>query len=250
MDVYMGGTEGTGKYYVLAETPLGRIGVRDLGDSVRIRVEPSAEGRKSLTSSLLSDNGWKQPGDNGQDRFSTVKAKHFQAPAALHGALNAIGAYEKEGEWNPTAGHWAEVNGFTSVVAAPEVSVTTQELDQAFDIEGSDPAKLRAEACLLREEAEQLRKKVAEDATKAVECESRAKACEHRARAIERALAEFENARQRVTDLGVASVTEHSAARKRLMRLTKKALLDIAEQLSLEAPKGAKKAELVDLIVD
>jgi hypothetical protein len=71
----MSGTERTGKYVVLARTPAGdRIGVRKLdnGGSVRIRIEPSDENVDHLCRELTREEDWKQPGDEGQNRFSIV----------------------------------------------------------------------------------------------------------------------------------------------------------------------------------
>lgn len=68
---YMAGTEGTGAYKVLAITARGRVGVRKLGDSVRIRVEPFYQCGK-VGAVLTAKVGWKQPGDGGQNRFSKV----------------------------------------------------------------------------------------------------------------------------------------------------------------------------------
>jgi hypothetical protein len=69
------GTERTGLYIVLARTPDGdRVGVRPLGGGqVRIRIEPSTKNIDSLRPGLTHEEGWKQPGDNGQNRFSIVE---------------------------------------------------------------------------------------------------------------------------------------------------------------------------------
>lgn len=71
----MSGTTGSGEYIVLARLHDGdRVGIRPLGDgTVRIRVEPSDENLKDLLEGLTREAGWKQPGDDGQNRFSIVK---------------------------------------------------------------------------------------------------------------------------------------------------------------------------------
>jgi hypothetical protein len=70
----MSGTEGTNEYTVLGRTPAGdRVGIRQLSDgSVRIRVEPSVANVGHLCAGLTREEGWKQPDDNGQNRFSLV----------------------------------------------------------------------------------------------------------------------------------------------------------------------------------
>jgi hypothetical protein len=73
---YMAGTEGTGEYLVIGQNKLGRLGIRPLGnDQVRIRIEPaSTEAAETLAKCFPAENGWKQPGDGGQSRFSYVAA--------------------------------------------------------------------------------------------------------------------------------------------------------------------------------
>jgi hypothetical protein len=70
----MSGTESTDGYVVLGRTSAGdRVGIRPLGDgSVRIRVEPSEANVGHLSAGLIREEGWKQPGDNDQNRFSLV----------------------------------------------------------------------------------------------------------------------------------------------------------------------------------
>jgi hypothetical protein len=70
----MAGSEGTYEYTVLARVPAtDRIGVRKLDNgAVRIRIEPSEANTDHLSKALTRENGWKQPGDEGQNRFSIV----------------------------------------------------------------------------------------------------------------------------------------------------------------------------------
>ncbi len=95
---YMAGTEKTGEYVVLAVTKRGRLGIRNLGDhGFRIRVEPNGRGnlarlRRRLTAEkLVRDDGWKQPGDNSQSRFSRVVFYADRASKFVAEALEAIG---------------------------------------------------------------------------------------------------------------------------------------------------------------
>ncbi len=88
---YMAGTEGTGKYNVVAESSFGRFGVRDLGDSVRIRLEPSDEAHAAKLAEVLTrEADWKQPGDASQDRFSIVVRKDDEGRAAFERAFSLI----------------------------------------------------------------------------------------------------------------------------------------------------------------
>lgn len=89
---YMAGTERTGEYVVLATSSYGMAGYRLLPDgSVRIRVEPSDAAHAAKLAAVLTDAaGWKQPGDNDQDRFSIVALKGGEALAALNQAFALI----------------------------------------------------------------------------------------------------------------------------------------------------------------
>jgi hypothetical protein len=101
----MDGTEGTGEYVVLATSSFGRVGYRDLGDVVRVRVEPSTAHTATIAQSLTSEAGWKQPGDDGQDRFSLLVPKGEAAKAAVSGAFALI----KRGRplaYHPQAPDW------------------------------------------------------------------------------------------------------------------------------------------------
>ncbi|MDB5186620.1 MAG: hypothetical protein JWM07_92 [Candidatus Saccharibacteria bacterium] len=87
---HMSGTEGTGEYKVLASSSFGRVGYRDLGYEVRVRVEPSPTQAENIAQTLSPDAGWKQPGDGGQDRFSIIVPKGEAATAALSDAFALI----------------------------------------------------------------------------------------------------------------------------------------------------------------
>jgi hypothetical protein len=104
---YMAGTEGTGEYLVVLRTRLGRVGYRDLNGSYRIRVEPKPEGRDPLATVLTQSSGWKQPGDQGQDRFSIV-VQRGQLFDVLGSAIEALEPVERGAEVNPSAPQWAQ----------------------------------------------------------------------------------------------------------------------------------------------
>lgn len=71
---HVAGTEGTHNYIVVGEGANGLVAVRLVsGSTFRIRVEPkNAAGAVAMAPSLSREGGWKQPGDQGQDRFSIV----------------------------------------------------------------------------------------------------------------------------------------------------------------------------------
>lgn len=86
-DTEMAGTERTFEYVVLAATPKGRLGVRDLGEgTARVRVEPTQA--NDPLSALSASEGWKQP-SLGYPRHSIVT----HSPVALAQAIvTAVGA--------------------------------------------------------------------------------------------------------------------------------------------------------------
>lgn len=254
--LYMAGTEGTGQYLVMCQTPLGRLGVRDLpGGSARVRVEPSTmEAAATLASSLTRPLGWKQPGDNDQSRFSRLVLP-YGLQSVVRMGLIALGAHQSA-EWNPNAPEWVRemvMGSGTSPQAiptpVPEVEPTITLAFTPVVVEGNDPAALRSEASLLREEASQLRERARLDATKASELEARAVACILRAAEIERALATFMAAKSKVRQLGVSSPTS-GGAKAGLSLLTKAQLMGLAEKLGIKVAKATKKSELVELIAE
>lgn len=70
----MAGTEGTGQYVGVASTVRGTVAVREYCPGFfRIRVEPKSESATGMIARKLTRNaGWKQPGDSGENRFSTM----------------------------------------------------------------------------------------------------------------------------------------------------------------------------------
>jgi len=105
---YMAGTEGTGEYVVVVRTRLGRVGYRLLGGgSYRIRVEPEAPISASLARLLTPSSGWKQPGSQGQDRYSLVVGEKL-FPNALGLAIRALGPEDAGAVINPAAPEWIQ----------------------------------------------------------------------------------------------------------------------------------------------
>lgn len=119
----MAGTEGTGRYVVIAATARGRVGVRVLDGTLdkmsrvsiaRVRVEPNSKLSVIKTmSETLQDGTWKQPGHEGQHRFSRVvhngKSKGKRLQRDVNKALVAIGVGElQKVDVNPEAPKWAK----------------------------------------------------------------------------------------------------------------------------------------------
>jgi hypothetical protein len=69
---FMAGTEGTGAYKPVVKTSLGQVGVRALGDSFRVRVEPANSEAAAVLAPYFPASQWKQPESGGQARFSCV----------------------------------------------------------------------------------------------------------------------------------------------------------------------------------
>lgn len=108
---FMAGTEGTGEYMVPLTTSLGAVGYRCLsGDRFRLRVEPVGDAVETLAPSFPSAD-WKQPGQGGQNRFSTVISGGYEAlGAALAKAVAALST-DQPGrvtfiQINPDAPQW------------------------------------------------------------------------------------------------------------------------------------------------
>ncbi len=104
----MPGTEGTGEYYVIGRTGRGKVGVRDLRNgSYRIRVEPfGARFVPKMAEYLSRVDGWKQPGDNDQNRFSKVLDQD-ELKEHTDTALAAIGNGTLVSKINTDVPEWA-----------------------------------------------------------------------------------------------------------------------------------------------
>jgi hypothetical protein len=96
----MAGTEMTFEYVVLAAAAAGRVGYRKIGETqYRVRLEPThpAAATAMAATGLLA--GWKQPGNGGQFRFSTVVGTKTGRDAAITTALRALYLADAEGEF-------------------------------------------------------------------------------------------------------------------------------------------------------
>lgn len=92
----MPGTEGTGEYRVLARSPRGRLGIRLLKGQVRVRIEPiDGNATTALSEHFMRSDGWKQPGDDEQFRFSLVIPADEAGMAVVEQALKALASGSK-----------------------------------------------------------------------------------------------------------------------------------------------------------
>lgn len=67
----MAGTERTGQYVGVVTSARGTVAVREYAPShFRIRVEPKGASAVIIGRKLTRSTGWKQPGDDSQNRFS------------------------------------------------------------------------------------------------------------------------------------------------------------------------------------
>jgi len=105
---YMAGTEGTGAYLVVLCTDLGRVGYRVLSTAYRVRVEPADGDAASVLAGAFLPPTWKQPGDNGQNRFSTMVYSGQRLEAVVKTAVAALCTGFGPVEVNPDAPDWAK----------------------------------------------------------------------------------------------------------------------------------------------
>jgi len=103
---YMAGTEGTGEYHVIAKNNVARLGIRPVGSSVRIRIEPAGDKEiTALADSFTVEAGWKQP-DMSQQRFSRFLPKNAEATQVVVDALKVLEAAGDKLERNSAARLW------------------------------------------------------------------------------------------------------------------------------------------------
>jgi hypothetical protein len=91
---HMNGSEMTGAYRVPVIGTYGRLGVRDLENgTVRIRIEPTnEEAARTLATHFPASNGWRQPGEQLQSRFSKVFRKDDpELSKTIRSAVKALG---------------------------------------------------------------------------------------------------------------------------------------------------------------
>lgn len=89
----MAGTQGTGEYRVIACNSAGRLGIRTLGGSVRIRIEPTGPSEAASLAELFPAPTWKQPeGSAGGKtyRFSQVVPMGTEGAKAVRAALKQL----------------------------------------------------------------------------------------------------------------------------------------------------------------
>ena len=105
---FMSGTEGTGEYFVLLISALGRIGYRLLGfNEYRVRVEPVSKDVVEEMSMHFDQSCWKQPGVEGQQRWSRMVAGGQNLKSALTTAITSMVEVSDTFEINPDAKTWA-----------------------------------------------------------------------------------------------------------------------------------------------
>lgn len=225
----MAGTEGTGEYTVYVVTALGRLGVRLLSDGrCRIRLEPSGAGAAvKMSASLTREAGWKQPGDQDQLRFSTVVDSEDALRDRVTAACAALGV-DATSEFGP------ECPDGLKALFAPPAEVLTE----------TNPEVLRKEAEKLAKAAE--RSRVAAE-KKLAEANARAKAAAvrvSRAQNIDEAVAGFDQAKGRLTSLGLP-VPNGNGKGNALGKLSKASLAKIAKDAGVAVPKGATKEAIL-----
>lgn len=82
------GSTGT-TFDVVAAFSAGKVGFRSLGaDGFRVRVVPA----NGTTLDLTSSDGWRQPGEDGQNRYSTVVKTTSGLAQAIAAATKALAA--------------------------------------------------------------------------------------------------------------------------------------------------------------
>lgn len=88
----MAGTEGTNEYVGLAVTDRGALAFRRLhGECARIRVEPVPNFGNEVATVLTREHGWKQLGDDNQNRLSTVAYSPEQEDRVVAMAFVGLG---------------------------------------------------------------------------------------------------------------------------------------------------------------
>lgn len=129
--LHVSGTEGTHNYVVIAASPLGFIAVRLLNsDSYRVRVEPdSPEGANTIAKSLSRSNGWKQPGDSAQNRFSiVVSASNLHDTIAK--AVDALSTGSSGDDWKSEDTSWSAALAAVAMAGSTDREVLLERLRQ------------------------------------------------------------------------------------------------------------------------
>jgi|JI7StandDraft_1071085.scaffolds.fasta_scaffold13256_4 hypothetical protein len=129
--LHVSGTEGTHNYVVIAASPLGIIAVRLLNsDCYRVRVEPdSPEGANTIAKGLSRSNGWKQPGDSGQNRFSiVVSASNLHDTIAK--AVDALSTGNNSDDWKSGDNDWSAALAAVAMAGSTDREVLLERLRQ------------------------------------------------------------------------------------------------------------------------
>jgi hypothetical protein len=106
---YMAGSEESGEYYVILCGKYGRLGVRELSWGWRVRIEPTDQkAADKLRAAFYPAMGWKQPGDDGQFRFSSIYSNEKWTKDEIMCLVFETWAPELQGRWqacllNPAA---------------------------------------------------------------------------------------------------------------------------------------------------
>jgi len=84
-------TDNTNEYYSI-NTPQGNIGFQLLGGSARIRIDnfPNGIADNTLWDKFTTAGGWKQPGNGGENYFSTMASPPLGLKAKLTVALEVL----------------------------------------------------------------------------------------------------------------------------------------------------------------
>lgn len=109
---FMAGTEGTGEYIVPLITNRGAVGFRFLGgQTYRIRIEPATGADGVAMAAAFPRNGvnrFKQPGDGGQDRFSTVVETVTDLYKVVGDAIAELCRGASDADINQAAPSWSK----------------------------------------------------------------------------------------------------------------------------------------------
>ncbi len=110
---FMAGTEGTGLYMVPVVTNRAKVGFREYRPGCfRVRVEPltgssCATLAPDFPKTLPGERGWKQVGDNNQERFSIEVVGQDKMRETVAIAVKAVSRFARSILINPDAPEWS-----------------------------------------------------------------------------------------------------------------------------------------------
>jgi len=159
----MAGTEGTDEYFPVIETPLADVGYRQYDkkdpSKYRIRVQPKTEDAAAMIAAeyLPRERSYLQPGDRGQNRFSTMTNGAEQTykelcrclRAACHGVIVA----------NVKVSTLCNKVLLQAILRAFQPEILTESEKKALETEKQDSAETIEE---LRRQIEAAESKIAE----------------------------------------------------------------------------------------